>query len=369
MHIGVPRERRIEEYRVGLTPAGVELLSAGGHICSVEHDAGRGAGFSDVDYQRAGGRIVYSAEEAYGRADLVLKVTRPTSDEAGWLREGSMLMGFLHLAAGKADLVQTLLAKKITAIAYEIIQEDDGSLPVLIPLSQVAGRMAPQIAATLLQNHQGGNGILLGGVAGVPPAEVVIIGAGTCGGAAAQAFLEAGASVYLLDRNLARLQHLDEVYGAARKPVMMVSHDFNIRKVVRFADVLVGAVLVPGARAPIVVTREMVKTMKPRSVILDISIDEGGCVETSRPTTHKNPTFVDEGVIHYCVPNMTSVVARTATHAFNNAAWPFMREVAERVLDAALNDMPALRRGVATHQGHVVNPALAAHLGVREVSL
>ncbi len=368
MHIGVPRERRVDEFRVGLTPAGVELLTAAGHICSVEHDAGRGAGFSDVDYQKAGARIAYSSEEAYGRADLVFKVTPLTSEESAWLNEGSILMGFLHLATGRPDTVQALLAKKVTAIAYELIQQDDGSLPVLIPLSQVAGRMVPQIAATLLQNDHGGNGILLGGVAGVPPAEVVIIGAGTCGGAAAQAFLETGASVYLLDRNLARLQHLDEIYGAARKPVLMVSHDFNIRKVARFADVLVGAVLVPGERAPVVVTREMVKAMKPRSIVMDISIDQGGCVETSRPTTHRDPTFVEENIVHYCVPNMTSVVARTATHAFNNAAWPFMREVAERGLEATLEAMPALRRGIATHQGHVVNPALAAQLGVREVS-
>lgn len=369
MHIGVPRERRPDDYRVGLTPAGVELLTAAGHTCSVEHDAGRGAGFSDVDYEKAGGRIVYSPEEAYGRADLVVKVAPLTAEELPWVREDSILMGFLHLAAGKPDTVQTLLAKRVTAIAYETIQDDDGVLPVLRPLSQVAGRMAPQIAATLLQNDHGGNGILLGGVPGVPPAEVVIIGAGTFGAAAAQAFLEAGASVHLLDKNLRRLQDLDALYGSGRKPVLMVSHDFNIRKVVKFADVLVGAVLVPGARAPIVVTREMVRSMKRRSVVLDISIDQGGCIETSRPTTHRDPTFVEEQVIHYCVPNMTSVVARTATHAFNNAAWPFMREIAEHGLERALAALPALRRGVATHRGHVVHPALAAHLGVRAVSL
>lgn len=365
MHIGIPRERRPDEYRVGLTPAGVELLTASGHTCVIEHDAGRGAGFADVHYERAGGHIVYSPEEAYGRADLVLKVAPLTSQELLWLREDSILMGFLHLAAGKPDVVQTLLAKRVTAIAYETIQEEDGTLPVLRPLSQVAGRMAPQIAATLLQNDQGGNGILLGGVPGVPPAEVVIVGAGTCGAAAAQAFLEIGASVYLLDKNLRRLQDLDALYGTGRKPVLMVSHDFNVRKVVKFADVLVGAVLVPGARAPVVITREMVRTMKPRSVILDISIDQGGCVETSRPTTHRNPTFVEEQVIHYCVPNMTAVVARTATHAFNNAAWPFVREIAHRGLDSAMAHLPGLGRGLATHRGQVVHPALAAHLGLQ----
>jgi len=368
MHIGVPRERHVDEHRVGLTPAGVELLTAAGHVCSVESDAGRGAGFSNIDYERAGGRIVYSTEEAHGRADLVFRVGLVTEEEAAWLQPGAIVAGFLHLAARRRTVVEAFLEKRITAIAYETIQ-DDGALPVLMPLSQVAGRMVPQVAARLLQNDHGGKGILLGGVPGVPPAEVVIIGAGTVGAAAARAFLGIGATVYLLDRDLARLQHIDETCAGGRRPIMMVSHPFNIRKTVRFADVLVGAVLVPGARTPIVVTREMVKSMKPRSVILDVAIDQGGCVETSRPTTHRDPTFVEEGMIHYCVPNMTSVVARTATHALNNAMWPFMWEIARLGLDEALTRMPALKRGVATHASHVVNAALAAHLGVHEVSL
>jgi len=368
MHIGVPRERHVDEHRVGLTPAGVELLTAAGHVCSVESDAGRGAGFSNIDYERAGGRIVYSTEEAHGRADLVFRVGLVTEEEAAWLQPGAIVAGFLHLAARRHTVVEAFLEKRITAIAYETIQ-DDGALPVLMPLSQVAGRMVPQVAARLLQNDHGGKGILLGGVPGVPPAEVVIIGAGTVGAAAARAFLGIGATVYLLDRDLARLQHIDETCAGGRRPIMMVSHPFNIRKTVRFADVLVGAVLVPGARTPVVVTREMVKSMKPRSVILDVAIDQGGCVETSRPTTHRDPTFVEEGMIHYCVPNMTSVVARTATHALNNAMWPFMWEIARLGLDEALNRMPALKRGVATHASHVVNAALAAHLGVHEVSL
>jgi len=369
MDIGIPRERRPDENRVGLTPAGVELLTAAGHVCYVENDAGLGTGFSDIDYQRAGGRIVYSAQEVYGRADLVLKVERPTAEEVELLREGSTLMGFLHLAVSARARVEKLLSKKITAIAYETIQHDDGSLPVLAPLSQVAGRMAPQLAATLLQNNQGGKGILLGGVPGVPPAEVIIVGAGTSGVAAAHAFLGAGASVYVLDQDLSRLQYLDEMRGHAGRLVTMVSHSFNIRKVVKFADVLVGAVLVPGARAPIVITRELVRLMKPRSVILDFSIDQGGCVETSRPTTHRDPTFIEEEVIHYCVPNMTSVVARTATHALNNVAWPFIKAIALEGLKSALGRLSALKRGVATHDGHVINPALASNLGVREVPL
>jgi len=369
MHIGVPRERHVDEHRVGLTPAGVELLTAAGHTCSVESDAGRGAGFSNTDYERAGGRVVYSTEEAHGRADLVFRVGPVTEEEAAWLPPGAIIAGFLHLAARRRALVETFLHNRITAIAYETIQQDDGALPVLTPLSQAAGRMVPQVAARLLQNDHGGKGILLGGVPGVPPAEVVIIGAGKLGTAAARAFLGIGATVYLLDRDLAKLQHIDEAFGGGRRPIMMVSHPFNIRKTVKFADVLVGAVLVPGARTPIVVTRDMVKAMKPRSVILDLAIDQGGCVETSRPTTHRDPTFVEEGMIHYCVPNMTAVVARTATHAFNNAMWPLMSEVARLGFDQAVTRMPALKRGVATHAGHVVNTALAAHLGVHEVSL
>jgi len=366
MNIGVPRERRPNEYRVGLTPAGVELLTAGGHTCYVEKEAGKGAGFSDVDYERAGARIVYSPEEAYGRADLVLKVVRPTAEEVDWLRDGCTLLGFLHLAAGRRERVEDLLIKRITAIAYETIQNDDGTLPVLKPLSQAAGRMAPQVAATLLQNDRGGKGILLGGVPGVPPAEVVIIGAGTVGSAAARAFLSAGASVYVLDRDLTRLQQLDAMYDPGSRLVTMVSHSFNLRKVMKFADVVVGAVLQPGARAPMLVTREMVRTMKPRSVIMDISIDQGGCVETSRPTTHRDPTFIEENVTHYCVPNMTSVVARTATHALNNAAWPFIYEIAMSGLDATLAGHPELRRGVATHDGKIVNPVLVSSLNLAE---
>lgn len=369
MDIGVPREHRSDEHRVGLTPAGVELLTASGHGCCVEKDAGRGAGFSDLDYEHAGARIVYSSEELYGRSGLVFKVERPNAEEIGWMRDGSILTGFLHMAVCPRDLAARMIAKRLTAIAYEMIQEIDGSLPVLVPLSQAAGRMTPQLAATLLQNNNGGKGILLGGVPGVPPAEVVIIGAGTYGIAAARGFLGAGASVYALDKDLSRLQHLDAISGHGGRLVTMVSHPFNIRKSVRFADVLVGAVLQPGERAPIVVTREMVKSMKQRSVIMDIAIDNGGCVETSRPTTHRDPTYIEENVIHYCVPNMTSVVARTATHAFNNAAWPFMYEIATKSLLDALESLPALRHGLVIHDGGVTNTLLAAHLGVREASL
>lgn len=313
MNIGIPRERRVDEHRVGLTAIGVGLLTAAGHTCFVEKGAGEGAGFADIDYERQGGRIVYSGEEAYGRADLVLKVSKPTAEEAEWIREESILMGFMHLAAGRRERVETLLAKKVTVIAYETIQTCEGCMPVLAALSHLAGFMVPQVVGSLLQSDRGGKGILLSGT-GVAPAEVAILGAGTFGTAAARALLGLGASVYVLDQDLARLQALDDRLGAGRNMVLMVAHEHNVRKVASFADVLIGAIHVPGAKSPIVVTRDVVRTMKPRSVIMDIAIDQGGCVETSRPTTHRNPTFVDENVIHYCVPNMTSVVARSATY-------------------------------------------------------
>jgi len=369
MNIGVPRERRPDEHRVGLTPAAAGLLTASGHACWIEKDAGKGAGFADLEYERAGGKIVYSGEEAYGRADMVLKVTKPTEEDIGWLKEGSLLMGFLHLAAGRRDRVEGLLKKHVTAIAYETIQGEDGTLPVLAALSQLGGMMLPQVAGSLLQSDHGGKGILLSGLPGVAPAEVAILGAGTFGLAAARAFLGIGASVYMLDQDLHRLQTVEDKLGIGRHLVLLVAHAANIRKVAAFADVLVGAIHIPGVRSPVVVTRDMVKLMKPRSVVIDISIDQGGCVETSRPTTHRDPTFVAENVIHYCVPNLTSVVARSATHALNNAAWPFITAVADHGFESALASLPSLRRGVATHQGHVVNGMLASHLGVPEVSL
>ena len=348
MNIGIPRERRTDENRIGLTPTGVQLLSAGGHRCYVESGAGVGAGFGDQDFAQAGATIVYSGEEAYGRADLVLKVARPTTDELAWLRTGQTVMAFWHLASASPDNLETLLRQNITAIAYETIQADDGTLPVLKPMSQIAGRMAANVAAGLLRTDRGGKGILLGGVPGVPPAEVVILGAGVVGANAARSFLGLGAAVYVLDQDVSRLELLAERY----EPVItMVSHPSNLRKVVRFADVLVGAILVPGARTPILVTREMVREMRPRSVILDIAIDQGGCVETSRPTTHHAPTFVEENVIHHCVPNMPGVLGRTATHALNNATWPLVQQIAAQGVEAALAHNPALARGLATRAG------------------
>lgn len=354
MNIGVPKERRPYEFRVGLSPMGVGLLAAAGHICFVEASAGLGAGFSDDDYLRAGAQIVYSADEAFGRADVILKVARPTMDEIRLLADGQTLLGLLHLASARPDKVEAMAQKQVTTIAYEMIRLDDGSLPVLRPLSQIGGRMTAQIAASLLLNGRGGKGVLLGGVPGVAPAEVVILGAGTVGTEAARTFLALGAHVTLLDRDLTRLQTCEARFEG--RVTTLVSYPFNVAKVTRYADVLVGAVLVSGERAPVVVTREMVRHMKARSVIIDMSIDEGGCVETSRPTTHDQPTFLEEGVIHYCVPNVPGIVARTATHAFLNAAWPYIQLLADRGVAAALDASPALRRGLVMRDG-----ALVAH--------
>jgi len=356
MNICIPKERRDSEFRVGLTPAGVRLLTQTGHTCFVEHEAGIGSGFSDFNYQQARGQIVYSGEEAYGRADLLVKVARPTVQEFNWMREDSVILGFLHLAAGRTEKATTLANKRITAIGLEIIQNEAGILPVQIPISQLGGRMVPQIAATLAQNNYGGKGILLGGVPGVPPAEVVIIGGGTAGRAAARNFIGMGASVYVFDKDLANLRVLDHHFQG--QLVTMVSHEFNLEKVCTFADVLVGAVLVPGAKTPTVVNRAMIQSMRPRSVVIDLAIDQGGCIETSRPTTHSNPTYQEEGVIHYCVPNMTGVLGRTATHALNNASWPFIQLVAEVGLEKALEQNSALKRGLYTHHGEIVHSYL-----------
>src|SRR5512146_336272 len=349
MNIGIPRERRPFEFRVGLSPAGAEILTQNGHAVFVEHEAGAGAGFTDASYQEAGATLVYSTEEVLGRADLVLKVGRPLQEEIDWLRPGSMLAGFLHLASARQDKIEALLDKKITAIAFEQIQGPDGSLPVLKPFSQIGGAMAAQIAARLLQNNWGGKGILMGGVPGVAPAEVVVLGAGVVGSCATQTFVGMGAHVTVIDHNLQALQRLWERYPCV---ITLVSTPRNIERSVAYADVVVGAVLNPGQRAPILVTRDMVRSMKPRSVVMDVSIDGGGCVETSRPTTHEHPVYMEEGILHYCVPNMPGAVARTATHAFVNAAMSYIIEVAEKGVSGALED-PAIEAAVSMHNGEI----------------
>jgi alanine dehydrogenase len=352
MNIGIPKERRPFEFRVGLSPAGVEILTQQGHQVYVEHEAGIGAGFENHAFETAGARIVYSPEEVFGRADLLLKVARPLKEELDWIRPNTVLTGFLHLASAREDKTEILLDKKITSIAYEQIQQPDGSLPVLRPLSQIGGAMAAQIAARLLQNNWGGKGILMGGMPGVPPAEAVILGGGIVGTYATQMFLGMGAHVTVIDQHLSALQSLWDRFPSI---VTMISTKRNIERAAAFADVLVGAVLTPGQRAPLLVTRDMVRAMKPRSVIMDVSIDQGGCVETSRPTNHEHPVYLEEGMLHYCVPNMPSAVARTATHAFVNAAMPYILEIASLGGAEAIRQNSAIEKAVNTHDGELVH--------------
>lgn len=352
MNIGVPKERRPFEFRVGLSPAGVELLCQNGHTVYVEHDAGVGAGFTDQEYERAGARIVYAVEEVYGRAELLLKIARPLDEELEWLQPGCILAGLLHLASTRQSKIDVLLEKKITSIAYEQIELPDGSLPVLRPFSQIGGAMAAEVASRLLQNNFGGKGVLLGGIPGVPPAEVAILGAGVVGTFAARAFSGLGAHVTVLDKSMDALTRLSQCVSPA---VTMIATERNIERVCSFVDVLIGAVLVPGERSPQLVSRELVRSMKPRSVIIDISIDQGGCVETSRPTTHDHSTYIDEGVVHYCVPNMPGVVARTATHGFVNTAIHYILEIANLGVEKAIAEDAALAAGVTTYQGELRN--------------
>lgn len=362
MNFGVPKEIRDLENRVGLTPAGVYALVEAGHTVYVETRAGNGAGFVDDNFTATGARIAYSADEVYGRADVVAKVTRLTSQEHALLRDGQTVLSFMHLAVASPDLLEALRKKSITAIAYEMIQAKDGSHPVLLTSSQVAGRVAPGIASEMLSSTRGGRGILLSGVPGVPSAAVVILGGGVVSENAARAFRGLGAQVTVLDRAPEKLQRIDEMFSGC--VTTLFATPFNIQRAVEYADVLVGAVLVPGQRSPVLVTRSMVKRMRPRSVIIDFSIDQGGCVETSRPTTHRNPTYVDEGVIHYCVPNILSRVARTASHALLNASLPFLYEIGKSGVDQAIRNHPPLRRGVNTWHGKLVNPQVADALSL-----
>jgi len=349
MNVGVPKEKRDFEFRVGLPPAGVDLFVKSGHTVYIETHAGEGAGFSDEDYSLAGAIILYTAEELYGRSDLLLRFTQPLAEEIDLLRSGQALLGFLHLSALQKPLLKKLEEKEISAISYELVEEAGGYRPILAPLSELGGRMTLQIAASLLQNDQGGRGILLGGVAGVPPAEVVILGAGVAGSTAASAFSSVGAHVNILDRDLRKLQLLQTTIPATLNTLR--STPDNIRKVSAFADVLIGAVLIPGEPAPVILTRDMVAGMKKHAVFIDLSIDQGGCSETSRPTTHHDPTYVREGVIHYCVPTMSGVLGRTATYALFNGAYPYLQAIAIFGFEEALQANKALFHGLTLRNG------------------
>lgn len=356
MDVGVPREVRPGEQRVGLTPPGVDALARAGQRVFVEQSAGRGAGFSDREYAQVGAVIVYSTEEVWRRAEVVVKVGRPTAEEYGYFH-GQTLLAFLHHTVASPDLLIALREHEMTAIAAEMIEAEDGTFPVLHPTSEVAGRMTPIIAGGLLTSRPtglpaddvGGRGSLLSGVPGVPPVNVVILGAGVVGTNAARAFLGLGAQVTVLDRDMARLRAIDA--AAQGRVVTMLATPYSIEKAVAFADVFIGAVYVAGQRAPVLVTRAMVRSMRPRAVIIDLSIDQGGCVETSRPTTLNDPVYLEEGVIHYCVPNIPARVARTASHAWANAVLPYLLLMGERGVDDALRRSFALRQGLVVRRG------------------
>lgn len=361
MIIGCPKEIKNNENRVALTPGGVHDLIQAGHKVLVEKSAGEGSGIRDDEYTAAGAQIVNSAAEAWG-ADLVIKVKEPLPQEYNFFREGQILFTYLHLAP-EPELTKALMNKKVVAIAYETIQLDNGSLPLLVPMSEVAGRMSVQIGAQFLEKPHGGKGILLGGVPGVTPAKVTIVGGGIVGTNAAKMAVGLGADVTILEKNPQRLRELDDLFNGRAKTLM--SNTFNIRNAVAQADLLVGAVLIPGARAPRLVTEDMVKSMTPGSVIVDVAIDQGGSIETiDRVTTHSDPTFVKHGVVHYSVANMPGAVARTSTFALTNSTLPYALEIANKGYAKAINENRALRKGVNVINGKLTYKAVATSLNI-----
>ena len=359
MKIGVPKEIKIHEYRVGLVPAGVRELVDAGHQVLVQTGAGAGIGFEDAHYQAAGAKIAAKAEEVFSASDLIVKVKEPQLAECARLRQGQVLFTYLHLAADR-EQAEALMASKATAIAYETVTAADGSLPLLTPMSEVAGRMSVQVGANCLQKANGGFGVLLGGVPGVAPAKVVILGGGVSGTHAAEMAVGLRADVTVVDRSVKRLRELSSIFGNQLKTAYSTAH--AIEELVRDADLVVGAVLIAGAAAPKLVTRAMVKSMKPGTVLVDIAIDQGGCFETSRPTTHADPTFVLDGVIHYCVTNMPGAVPRTSTFALTNATLPFVKSLADFGWQQALAKDPGLAHGLNVHEGKLTHEAVAAAL-------
>ncbi len=366
MEFGIPKEVRDLESRVGLTPAGVSSLVRRGHTVYVEKSAGVAAGFSDETYRHSGANIVYSAAEVYGRSDVVIKVTRPTAAEHVLFRPGQTLIAFLHMAVASPDFLAALRQHEITAIAYEMIEAPNGDRPILVPMSEVAGRLAPVIAGRLLMTPGGGRGTLLSGIPGVPRGVAAIIGGGVLGTNAARAFLNMGAQVVVLDSEVQRLQHMDEMLNG--RVTTMLSTNYNLKRVTEFADVLVGAVLTPGRRAPILITQEMMQRMRPGAVFLDFSIDQGGCSETSRPTTLRDQTYVVDGVIHFCVPNVTAAVARTTSYGLTNSILPYLFGLGEHGVLGMLDQQPSLATGINLYQGKLAHRELAQALG-REVEI
>src|SRR5580704_14682443 len=361
MLVGVPREVKSFESRVGLVPGSVRELVHHGHKVVVETGAGAGIGFDDRAYEMAGAEILMRATDVFAAAELIVKVKEPQPEEVRALREDQVLFTYLHLAADHAQ-TEGLMRSGAVAVAYETVTDNRGGLPLLAPMSEVAGRMAIQVGAHCLEKEQGGTGILLGGVPGVPAAKVVILGGGVAGTNAARMAMGLEAHVTVIDKSLPRLYELDMQFGARLHTLFSTVE--NIEREVAVADLVIGAVLVPGAAAPKLVSRELVRAMRPGSVIVDIAIDQGGCFETSRPTTHAEPTYVEEGVIHYCVTNMPGAVPRTSTFALTNATLPFVEAIADKGWRRALSDDRHLRDGLNVCRGRVTHPAVARDLGL-----
>src|SRR2546430_1713807 len=359
MRIGIPAEVKNHEYRVAITPAGVRELVLNGHEIFVQAGAGTGSSITDAEYQAAGAQVLRTADDVWGTGDLILKVKEPIAEEYGRMRAGQVLFTYLHLAADKR-LTEELIARKVTGIAYETVQTPDGALPLLAPMSEVAGRLAPQVGAATLMKAHGGRGVLLGGVPGVYAAKVVVIGAGVSGLNAATIAAGMQAEVLLLDRSIDRLRAVDQIYRGQVQTV--ASNAYEIERAVLGADLVIGAVLIPGAKAPTLITNELVSLMKPGSVLVDISIDQGGCFEDSHPTTHADPTYPVHDTLFYCVANMPGAVPHTSTYALTNVTLPYAVEMANRGWRDALRADAPLGRGLSTHAGQLTSePVAEAH--------
>ncbi|MFK2825111.1 alanine dehydrogenase [Bacillus sp. B190/17] len=360
MIIGVPKEIKNNENRVAITPAGVSTLVGAGHKVLVEKDAGIGSGFTNEEYQQLGAELIESAKDVWGKADMVLKVKEPIESEYQYFRKDLLLFTYLHLAA-EPDLTEALVTSGVTGVAYETVSVNR-TLPLLSPMSEVAGRMSAQIGAQFLEKNKGGKGILLGGVPGVKKGKVTVIGGGAVGANAAKIASGLGADVTIIDLNADRLRQLEEIFGSSVQTLM--SSPFNIAEAVKESDLVIGAVLIPGSKAPKLVTEEMVKTMSPGSVIVDVAVDQGGIFETvDHVTTHDNPTYVKHGVLHYAVANMPGAVPRTSTVALTNVTIPYALQIANKGIEKAIKDNPALKLGVNTYRGYVTYEAVAKDLG------
>ena len=356
MKIGLPKEIKDNEYRVGLTPAGVNALVNAGHEVFVQKTAGEGSGFTDDQYVKAGGKLVETADDAWGEGDMVVKVKEPIAPEYPRMRENQLLFTYLHLAP-ELELTKQMMERKVTGVAYETITDAQGKLPLLTPMSEVAGRMSVQVGATYLEKMNGGKGVLLGGVPGVPAANVVIIGGGVVGTEAAKMAVGLGARVTIIDRNLDRLRQLDDIFLS--KVQTLASSRYAIEEAISHADLVIGGVLVVGAAAPKLVTRDMLHLVPNGSVLVDVAVDQGGCFETTHATTHSNPTYYEEGVLHYCVANMPGAVPRTSTFALTNATLPYAIALAGKGFEKAIRDDAGLREGVNTYAGKLTYEAVA----------